>query len=221
VTALTLDHVTKTYPAPGGDVTALDDVTLTVDDGEIVALLGPSGSGKSTLLTVAGALLAPSRGTVRVGDRDITHLRPAQRTAFRRDHVGFVFQTVNLVPYLTAEENLLVVAALARRDRTASRARARHLLDELGLTDRRRALPHQLSGGERQRVAVGRALMNDPTVVLVDEPTSSLDTALAEQVMTLIRAELHSRGIPAVVVTHDHRMTRYADRTLHLTDGRL
>jgi putative ABC transport system ATP-binding protein len=221
VTALTLDHVTKTYPAPGGDVTALDDVTLTVDDGEIVALLGPSGSGKSTLLTVAGALLAPSRGTVRVGDRDITHLRPAQRTAFRRDHVGFVFQTVNLVPYLTAEENLLVVAALARRDRTASRARARHLLDELGLTDRRRALPHQLSGGERQRVAVGRALMNDPTVVLVDEPTSSLDTALAEQVMTLIRTELHSRGIPAVVVTHDHRMTRYADRTLHLTDGRL
>ncbi|HEY8526950.1 MAG TPA: ABC transporter ATP-binding protein [Acidimicrobiales bacterium] len=221
MTALALDRVSKIYPAPGGDVTALDDVTLTVDDGEIVALVGPSGSGKSTLLTVAGALLAPTQGTVRVGGHDITALNPRQRTAFRRDHVGFVFQTVNLVPYLTAEENLLVVADLAGMGKSAGRERARRLLDELALTDRRHALPAQLSGGERQRVAVGRALMNDPTIVLVDEPTSALDTALAEQVMELVRAELRERDVPAVIVTHDPRVTRYADRTLHLRDGRI
>jgi putative ABC transport system ATP-binding protein len=222
VTALTLDRVTKTYPAAGGEVTALDDVSLTVAGDEIVALVGPSGSGKSTLLTVAGALLSPTSGTVRVGEHDITAFGPRRRTAFRRDHVGFVFQSVNLVPYLTAEENLLVVPHLARRARaSSSRDRARRLLDELDLADRRHALPRQLSGGERQRVAIGRALMNDPTLVLVDEPTSALDTTLAQQVMTLLRDELRGRGIPAVIVTHDRRMTRYADRTLRLTDGRL
>jgi putative ABC transport system ATP-binding protein len=133
--------------------------------------------------------------------------------------VGFVFQSVNLVPFLNARENLLVVDKLGARTGAKARERAEQLLDELGLTDRQRNLPGQLSGGQRQRVAIGRALMNDPRLVLFDEPTSALDTKLGEQVMELIRKEMKQRGIAAIVVTHDERMIRYADRTVHITDG--
>jgi putative ABC transport system ATP-binding protein len=135
--------------------------------------------------------------------------------------VGFVFQQVNLVPFLTARENLLVVDEMGKRSGSKAKARADQLLGELGLSDRAANLPSQLSGGQRQRVAIGRALMNDPSLVLFDEPTSALDTKLGDQVVHLIRDEMKSRGTAAIIVTHDERITHYADRTVHIIDGRL
>jgi putative ABC transport system ATP-binding protein len=154
-----------------------------------------------------------------VGGEDITAYSPKQLTDFRREHVGFVFQSVNLVPFLTVRENLLIVDEIGRRTGAPARSRADQLLAELGLEDRRDRMPSELSGGQRQRVAIGRALMNNPDLVLFDEPTSALDTKLGEQVMDLIRTEMKARGTSAIVVTHDERMTHYTDRTLHITDG--
>ncbi len=217
--ALRMDSVRKVYPTGDEEVVALDHATLTIDHEEIVALVGPSGSGKTTLCSIAGGILSPTAGTVVVAGADITGYSARRLTDFRREHVGFVFQTVNLVPFLTARENLLVVDEIGRRTGAPARKRADQLLEELGLAGRGRHLPATLSGGQRQRVAIGRALMNDPDLVLFDEPTSALDTQLGEQVMELIRDEMNSRGIAAVVVTHDERMTHYADRTVHITDG--
>ncbi|HEY8340157.1 MAG TPA: ATP-binding cassette domain-containing protein, partial [Egibacteraceae bacterium] len=175
--ALELEAITKTYGSGEQTVVALDDVSLQVDDGELLLLMGPSGSGKTTLLTVAGALLRPDRGVVRVGGDVVSDLKPREVARFRRDRVGFVFQHVNLVPFLTARENLLAVRELGGgRVDAAAKRRADQLLEELGLGHRSRNLPSQLSGGERQRVAIGRALMNEPALVLVDEPTSALDS---------------------------------------------
>jgi putative ABC transport system ATP-binding protein len=216
--ALDLDGVRKVYGTGDSAVVALDHATLEVGGNEIVVLLGPSGSGKTTLLSIAGGLLSPSEGRVVVGGHDITQYSAKQLTKFRRDQVGFVFQQVNLVPFLTARENLLVVSELAHEQRGAA-DRADQLLDELGLASRARSLPGQLSGGERQRVAIGRALMNRPSLILVDEPTSALDTRLGEQVMELIVREVKGRDTAAVIVTHDRRMTHYADRTVEITDG--
>ena len=224
--ALQLRAVRKVYGGSGpdraGGTVALDHADLTVGHGEIVALLGPSGSGKTTLLSIAGGLLTASAGRVVVGGHDITEFSPKQLTEFRRTEVGFVFQAVNLVPFLTAEENLLVVAELAGGrggNRKEAKQRAGVLLAELGLSGRSSNLPGELSGGERQRVAIGRALFNSPALVLFDEPTSALDTKIGEQVMDLIQHEMRSRGTAAVIVTHDTRMTHYADRTVHITDG--
>ncbi len=216
-----MSGVRKTYQLGDQEVVALDEVDLSVGD-EMVVLMGPSGSGKTTLLSVAGALLAPTAGTVRVGDEDISGLDDRALARFRREQVGFVFQNVNLVPFLSARENLLVVRELGggRRDRGA-RERADQLLEELGLADRADNLPAQLSGGQRQRVAIGRALMNDPALVLVDEPTSSLDSRLGHQVMGLLRDEVIGRGVSAIVVTHDEIVTEYGDRTIQMYDGRL
>jgi putative ABC transport system ATP-binding protein len=219
--ALDLADVRKVYGSGDGEVVALDHATLTVGPDEIVALLGPSGSGKTTLLSIAGGLLTATSGRVMVGGQDISQASPRELTEFRRTTVGFVFQSVNLVPFLTARENLLVVDELGGRRGAAGRARADQLLDELGLAHRANNLPSQLSGGERQRVAIGRALMNSPKLVLFDEPTSALDSKIGEQVMDLIRSEVKGRGTAGVIVTHDTRMTHVADRTVHITDGRL
>ncbi|MGV3759898.1 MAG: ABC transporter ATP-binding protein [Actinomycetota bacterium] len=219
--ALRMEGVRKVYPTGDDEVVALDHVNLTLRSDEIVALLGPSGSGKTTLCSIAGALLTPTEGEVEVGGQRITGLSGKDLTAFRRESVGFVFQTVNLVPFLTARENLLVVDELGRRTGRKARERADQLLDELGLGDKANTLPGQLSGGQKQRVAIGRALMNEPELVLFDEPTSALDTKLGDQVVHLIRDEMKARGTAAVIVTHDDRITHYADRTVHITDGRL
>ncbi len=220
--ALELTDVRKTYRSGDAEIVALDHATLSVGDDEIVALVGPSGSGKTTLLSISGGLLTPSAGAVVVGGRDISTYSAKQLTTFRRDAVGFVFQAVNLVPFLTARENLMVVSDFgSNHNRKAAKDRAERLLDELGLSQRMDNVPGQLSGGERQRVAIGRALMNEPALVLIDEPTSALDTKLGEQVMELIVAEVKSRSTAAVIVTHDQRMTHYADRSVAITDGRL
>jgi putative ABC transport system ATP-binding protein len=219
--ALQLEGVRKTYRVGDEEVVALDHADLTVGHDEIVALVGPSGSGKTTLCSIAGGILSPTAGRVLVGGRDISGYSPRELTDFRRESVGFVFQTVNLVPFLTARENLLVVDEIGPRTGRAARQRADVLLEELGLTDRAGNLPAQLSGGQKQRVAIGRALMNDPALVLFDEPTSALDTKLGDQVVRTIREEMKHRGTAAIIVTHDERITHYADRTVHIVDGRI
>jgi putative ABC transport system ATP-binding protein len=213
--------VRKTFRVADDEVVALDGVDLTVGSDEILALVGPSGSGKTTLCSIAGGLLAPTFGSVVVGGQDISDYTSRQLTDFRRNAVGFVFQTVNLVPFLTARENLLVVDEIGPRTGARGRARADQLLEELGLADRAKNLPAQLSGGQRQRVAIGRALMNEPSLVLFDEPTSALDTELGDQVVHLIREEMKSRGTAAIIVTHDDRITHYADRIVRIVDGRI
>ncbi len=219
--ALVMEGVRKTYEVGGEEVVALDGADLTVGSDELVALVGPSGSGKTTLCSIAGALLSPTDGRVVVAGEDISGYSGKQLTEFRRTSVGFVFQTVNLVPFLTARENLLVVDELGPRTGKAARDRADQLLEELGLGDRGRSLPAQLSGGQRQRVAIGRSLMNEPDLVLFDEPTSALDSKLGGQVVELIRQEMTSRGTAAIIVTHDERITHVADRTVHMEDGRI
>jgi putative ABC transport system ATP-binding protein len=219
--ALQMERVSKIYRVGDAEVLALDRVDLTVDADEIIALVGPSGSGKTTLCSIAGGLLTASDGSVIVGGQDISAYSPKELTRFRRESVGFVFQTVNLVPFLTARENLLVVDEIGPRTGRRARERADQLLGELGLTDRSSNLPAQLSGGERQRVAIGRALMNEPDLVLFDEPTSALDTQLGDQVVSLIRHEMKSRGTAAIIVTHDERITHYADRVARIVDGRI
>lgn len=216
-----MEDVRKVYEVADEEVVALDHVDLTVGSDEIVALVGPSGSGKTTLCSIAGGILSPTAGRVVVGGRDISGYSPGELTEFRRDSVGFVFQTVNLIPFLTARENLLVVDEIGPRDRKRAQKRADQLLEELGLQARARNLPSQLSGGEKQRVAIGRSLMNEPALVLFDEPTSSLDTELGDQMVRLIREEMKSRGTAAIIVTHDDRITRHADRTVRITDGRI
>jgi putative ABC transport system ATP-binding protein len=216
---LQMDSVRKVYKMGDEEVVALDHASIDLGEDEIVALVGPSGSGKTTLCSIAGGLLSATEGSVRVAGEDITDYDAKRLARFRAETVGFVFQSVNLVPFLTARENLLVVDELGRRTGKAAQRRADQLLDELGLADRAKNLPSQLSGGQRQRVAIGRALMNEPALVLFDEPTSALDTKLGEQVMEVIRSEMKSRHTAAVVVTHDERICHYADRTVHITDG--
>ncbi len=219
--ALRMAGVRKVYAVGDAEGGALDGVDLTVGPDEILALVGPSGSGKTTLCSIAGGLLTPTEGEVVVGGEEISGYGAKQLTTFRQRSVGFVFQTVNLVPFLTARENLLVVDEVGPRRGAPARARADQLLVELGLTGWAGSLPAQLSGGQRQRVAIGRALMNEPDLVLFDEPTSALDTELGDQVVRLIRDEMKSRGTAAIIVTHDDRITHYADRIARITDGRI
>lgn len=220
---LVVTEVTKTYGEGHTAVTAVHEASMDVQQGEFVALLGPSGSGKTTLISMIGGLLTPTSGQIQVGDTVVSDLSGSQLTAFRASRVGFVFQSANLVPFLSARENLLWVAGLSkdrgRAARRAAAARADQLLEELGLAKRAGNVPEQLSGGERQRVAIGRALMNDPDLILVDEPTAALDTAMGRQVVQLLRREIKDRGKTGVMVTHDLRMVQYTDRVFEITDG--
>ncbi len=218
---LQVDGLSKTYGEGHTQVTAVEGADMAVDEGEFVALLGPSGSGKTTLISMIGGLLAPTTGTVRLGTTEVTAMSRKELTRFRAAQVGFVFQSANLVPFLTARENLLYVASLVGSPKKAAQQRADQLLDELGLAARMQNLPEQLSGGERQRVAIGRALMNDPDLVLVDEPTAALDTAMGRSVVQLLRREIKARGKTGVMVTHDLRMVEYTDRVFEIVDGAL
>jgi putative ABC transport system ATP-binding protein len=214
--------VRKVYGEGHTEVVAVADATMAVDEGEFVALLGPSGSGKTTLISIIGGLLSPSSGTVHLGDTDVTQMSKKELTRFRAEKVGFVFQSANLVPFLTARENLMYVSTLVKGiSRSQAGQRADQLLEELGLAGRAKNLPEQLSGGERQRVAIGRALMNDPDLVLVDEPTAALDTAMGRQVVEMLRREIKSRGKTGIMVTHDLRMVEYTDRVFEILDGHL
>ena len=215
--------ITHRFEGGAADVTAVDDVSLALEAGEFVAILGPSGSGKTTLLSVLGGLLTPTAGEVRIGGTSLRGMKSAQLTELRARQVGFVFQTHNLVPYLTARENLEIVGGMLAGNPGALklRRRSRRLLEELGLDGRAGHLPSALSVGERQRVAVARALLNEPSVLLVDEPTASLDTERGDEVVAMLAAQATQRGVAIVMVTHDQRMAAHADRALLLRDGRL
>jgi putative ABC transport system ATP-binding protein len=219
---LRVDRVSKIYSSGDTEVHAVSEATMAVDQGEFVALLGPSGSGKTTLISMIGGLLAPTTGTIMLSGTDVGALNTKQLTRFRAERVGFVFQSANLVPFLNARENLLYVSTLQKRiSRKEAHARADQLLEELGLAARAKNVPEQLSGGERQRVAIGRALMNDPDLILVDEPTAALDTALGRQVVQLLAREIKQRGKTGIMVTHDLRMVEYTDRVFEILDGQL
>ena len=211
--------VTKSYGSGHMTVTALRDVSLAVERGTLLAILGPSGSGKTTLLSIIAGLLQPTSGEI-VLDGQPIHLHSRRdAAAFRRSRIGLVFQDDHLVPYLTAEENLLLVPSLSGRIHAEDRARAASLLAEFGLADRRRHRPAKLSGGERQRVSIARAMMNEPAVMLVDEPTSNLDTERGRQVVDMLRDHIHRRQMTCLMVTHDPRMAEEADAVLRLVDG--
>ncbi len=218
---LIAQSLAKVYASGETTVEAVREASLTVRPGEFVAVVGPSGSGKTTLLAMLGGLVTPTRGRVIVGATDIAHLSEAKRARFRRERVGFVFQGFNLVPYLTAEQNILTIASISGKLNGEARRRARQLLQELGMGERSHHLPGKLSGGERQRVAIGRALMNDPLLVLVDEPTSNLDSEQGSAVVRSLADEVKVRNKIGVMVTHDRRMLTYVDRVLEMADGQL
>lgn len=211
--------VTKTYGSGPNAVPAVCDATFRAQEGELIAVVGPSGSGKTTLLAMLGGLLTPTSGTLMVGGIDLTALGTNRLARFRREHVGFVFQGYNLLPYLTARRNLLAVAEIRGRQDRDAKVTAQRLLEEMGLADRAEAYPAEMSGGERQRVAIGRALMNDPALILLDEPTANLDTVRGRQVVEMLVAEVRQRDKTALMVTHDLRMAEYASRTLRIDDG--
>lgn len=218
---LELRSLCKSFGEGDHQVDAVQDVTLGIEEGELVSLVGPSGSGKSTLLALIGALLTPTSGEILVDGRDIGKFSGRERTRYRRDQVGFVFQGSNIVPFLTGRENLTLVGQFGNADRKAIAQRADELLEELHLSGVADQLATRLSGGERQRIAIARALMRDPKLILVDEPTASLNTELGEQVVDGLADEVHRRAKAGIMVTHDDRMARRADRVLTFRDGRL
>ena len=219
---LELTGVRKVYGHPPSEVVAVDDVTLAVPEGRVVVVLGPSGSGKTTLLSIAGCLLSPTEGSVRIVGNEVTSMSERQLPAVRLRHIGFVFQTFNLLDPLTALENVLMPMNLAGRGDARARSRARDLLVELGLEHRVGSRPAELSAGERQRVAIARALANEPALVLADEPTANLDSASGQRVMRLLSGLVRAGAAKAlVVVTHDQRVLEFADETYWMEDGRL
>ncbi|HUG42187.1 MAG TPA: ABC transporter ATP-binding protein [Longimicrobiales bacterium] len=216
-----VEGLTKSYPEADGERVVFRDLWLRAGDGEIVVLLGPSGSGKTTLLNLVSGIDLPTAGDVRIDGVSLTRLRERERTLFRRDRIGFVFQFFNLIPTLTVEENLLLPLELSGRESAADHARAWALLEHVGLGDRSKVYPDRLSGGEQQRVAVARALSHDPAVVLADEPTGNLDRETGRRVLELLESLARSAGKTVLIVTHSEEAVPLADRVLELRDGRL
>jgi putative ABC transport system ATP-binding protein len=201
-------------------VQALDDVNLTVQAGEFAAIVGPSGSGKSSLLAVAGGLARPDRGTVSVAGHDMTVPSRRTRTDLRRRHVGFVFQSGNLLPALTVADQLRLLQRFGPRREQTGRDPV-ELLSDVGMADKAGRRPHELSGGERQRVGIARALVTEPSVLLVDEPTAALDRARSHDIVQLMAREARERSVAVVMVTHDHDVLQYCDTVYEMIDGKL
>ena len=219
--ALEAINVTKIYGSGVNAVKAVDDVSLNVRRGEFVALVGPSGSGKTTMLAMLAGLLKPSQGQIVIANKDIGQMSEGKRTQFRGRYIGFSFQANNLVPYLTAQENVELLLRLNGKLNRQGRQRAHDLLTRLGLGERLRNRPGQLSGGQQQRVAIDRALIHEPEVVLADEPTASLDTERAHQVVQTFADLIHEQNRAGIMVTHDLRMCKYVDRVIQMMDGRV
>ncbi|MFF3024921.1 ABC transporter ATP-binding protein [Gottfriedia sp. NPDC057948] len=219
---LVLDNISKTYN--DGDslaTTVLDQVSIQVKAGELVAVVGPSGSGKSTFLSIAGALLSPTSGKILIDDIEISNLPANKLNEFRLSKIGFIFQMSNLIPYLTVKDQLLLIAELAGIKTKVAEKKANELLEQLGLSKRMRNYPENLSGGERQRVAIARALMNDPEVIFADEPTASLDSERGRAVVEMLSKEVKQRQKAAIMVTHDKRMLDLCDRVVYIENGKL
>jgi putative ABC transport system ATP-binding protein len=217
--AVSATALTRTYGEGGSAVHALRGVSLEVPAGQFTAVMGPSGSGKSTLMHLLAGLDTPDAGSVRIAGEDITRMSDRELTRLRRKHIGFVFQSFNLLPTLTAEENVTLPLAIAGRKPAPAAVDA--LLERMGLTERRDHKPSQLSGGQQQRVAVARALICTPTVLFADEPTGNLDSAAGAGVLQLLRDAVDADGQTTVMVTHDARAAAIADRVLFLADGRI
>jgi putative ABC transport system ATP-binding protein len=216
-----LEEVSKIYPLPSGDVVALDRVTLAIDEGEFLAVMGPSGSGKSTLLNQIGSMDVPSSGTLSIGGKNIRDMSDRELTSLRLTMIGFLFQKFNLVPLLTAYENVEYPFILKNRKRDDAGGHVSRVLQMVGIdpvlaTHR----PPELSGGQQQRVAIARALVNDPKILLCDEPTGNLDSATGRQIMGIL-TRLNEEGRTIIMVTHDPAVARYAQRTIVMQDGRI
>lgn len=216
---LSLQDVSRHFGSGDSRVDAVKQTTVDVNKGELVALVGPSGSGKSTLLSIAGALLRPSEGSVKLGGDDISALKGTGRTRLRLERIGFIFQGSNLVSFLTGVEQLQFMGKMLGLSSSEIDERASKLLDELGMEKRARHYPEQMSGGERQRIAIARALMNEPQLILADEPTASLDGQRGRQVVELLADEVHRRETAGILVTHDERLIDVCDRVLRIADG--
>ena len=212
------EHVHKTYRRATSEVAAISDLSFSVDEGEFIAVRGPSGCGKSTLLSLAGGLVLPTQGRILIDGQPVSEMTAAQRSSFRGEKIGFVFQMFHLLPYLTIIENVVVAGSEVASAAVGERAET--LLSDFGLTDRLTHRPGELSAGERQRVALARALLNRPRLLLADEPTGNLDPENASGVLELL-AQFHKQGGTILLVTHDDRAAAYADRSLALDQGRL
>ncbi len=214
-----LEHVTKIYGEGDTRVWGLDDVSLTINKGEIVSVVGASGSGKSTLLHVMGGVDTPNSGNVIVDGRDITTLSDEEMSVFRRRKIGFVFQSYHLIPVLTVEENINMPILLDHRK--PDREYIDHVIEMLGIKDRKKHLPSQLSGGQQQRVAIARALANRPALILADEPTGALDSKNGNEVMTLLQDSVRKLDQTLVIITHNIDLAREADRIIKIADGKI
>lgn len=215
------EHVTKILGAGAGQVVAVSDIDLALSGGMLTMLLGPSGSGKTTLLSILGCMLTPTSGTLRVRGVPTTGADPERLAQIRRQHIGFVFQSFHLFPTLTALENVLLALDIRKERGAQAVARARAVLDKVGLARKAAAFPRELSGGEQQRVAIARAIVAEPSAILADEPTAALDTRNGEAVMSILSAIATERDRAVLVVTHDTRLTGFAQRIIHIEDGRL
>ena len=219
--ALEVRDLVKTFSLDGTTINAVDGVSFQVKSGEFVALVGPSGSGKTTMLSILAALLTPTAGQVLIDGQNLAKMNEKKRVKLRREKIGFTFQSNNLIPYLTARENVEFMLRLNNKLDRAGRVRSDELLARLGLTDRLHSLPAQMSGGQQQRVAIARALIHNPAVVLADEPTASLDTERAYQVVETFSNLIHENDRAGIMVTHDLRMCQHVDRVLQMQDGKL
>ncbi len=219
--ALETQSVKKVYQSDSGVINAVDDVSLQVKAGEFVALVGPSGSGKTTMLSILAALLSPTSGKILLDGQDLAGMNEVDRVAMRREKIGFTFQANNLVPYLTAIENVELMLRLNGKLDKTGKMRSRELLARLGLAERMQNLPGQMSGGQQQRVAIARAMIHNPSLVLADEPTASLDTERAYQVVETFAGLIHEQNRAGIMVTHDLRMCEFVDRVLQMRDGKL
>ncbi|WP_292367541.1 ABC transporter ATP-binding protein [Methanoregula sp. UBA64] len=215
-----LVNVTKTYHLESGDFTALNDVTLDIRENDFVAIMGPSGSGKSTMMNQLGILDVPTSGTLYIAGKDVAKMTPLERTHMRRDTIGYIFQKFYLIPLLSAYENVEYPLILKYKKHDST-GRAADLLEQVGIDkDMSAHRPTQLSGGQQQRVAIARALVNDPKILLCDEPTGNLDRKTGLQIMDIL-CDLHSKGKTVIIVTHDPKIAEYAQRTIRLDDGRI
>jgi putative ABC transport system ATP-binding protein len=214
------ENLIKHYGDGQAAVPALRGVSFKIETGEFVGIMGESGSGKSTLLTIMGAMNAPTSGDFTVDDLNVYNLKQEQRADFRREFLGFVFQSFHLVPYLTVIENVMLPLATVKAGGKQKRALAEEALACVGLADKAKRLPNQISGGEKERVAIARAIVNEPPILLADEPTGNLDTKTSEEIMELL-LRLNSGGMSIIMVTHSHQCAQYARRILKMADGRL
>ena len=213
--------VSKIYETGGMTIRAVDKVDLELNKGEFVALVGPSGSGKTTMLAIIAALLNPTEGEVFLRGKDLANMSEKERVKLRRQKIGFTFQSNNLVPYLTVQENIELMLRINGNLRDECRQRTVEIMHKLGIYEQRKKLPNQLSGGQKQRVAIARSLIHNPSVVLADEPTASLDTERAYQVVKAFAELIHAENKAGIMVTHDLRMVQFVDKVIQMKDGKI